>query len=326
MSGFIQKHFKSIEEDYPSTKWLNQYQIFKQGYVDWFLQEGEFSRPSYAQCKQALATYMPELIPIWEHLINLSSANDLESRLLSLYCPTPYLSGCSQAVWQRYNPILVRNYDYDPKLFEGVLLKSKWHNTQVIAFTDCLWGVLDGINEHGLSVALSFGGKDIVGEGFGIPLVLRYILEFCKTTAEATEVLKRIPTHMAYNITIIDASFHINTVELCPGTEPLVSQIPLAVNHQGDYELTNYALFSKSYERKQALIEKLYDPLITIESFINAFEYAPLFASNYGEGFGTLYTAVYNPLLKAMECRWPYNLRMYQSFDNFIEQDFLITY
>ncbi len=326
MSGCLQKKFQLIEESFPGDKWLDFYHQTQQQYRDWFNKEGEFNRPSFIKCKSALESCMSELLPLWEHLIKLAGADDVMARLLSLYCPTPYLAGCSQAVWSRYNPILVRNYDYDPKLCEGRIIKSKWHDTEVIACTDSLWGVLDGMNEHGLSLSLSFGGKEDVGEGFGIPIILRYILEFCKTTAEATDILCKIPTHMAYNITILDANTHINNVEVSPFADPVISQIPLAVNHQGDFELTNYAMFSKSHERKQVLIDKLYDPLISEESFINAFEYAPLFVSDYDNGFGTLYTSVYNPQLKAMEYRWPYGVRSYCSFENFEESEIWVSY
>ena len=236
------------------------------------------------------------------------------------------MAGCSQAVWTRYSPILVRNYDYDPRLCEGVILKSNWHGTKVIASSDCLWGVLDGMNEHGLVVSLSFGGKDEVGVGFGIPIILRYILEFCKYTQEAVDVLLRIPTHMAYTVTVMDAYTQVQTVELSPNTLGVCSRIPIAVNHQGELELTKYALFSKSYERKQYLIEILYDPLTSIESFVNAFSYDPLFVSNYEGGFGTLYTAIYNPLFRSMEYRWPYALNMIQSFSYFEEKHVLVTY
>ncbi len=321
-----QKRFRAVSEDYPGEKWQSFFQETQYSYQHWFLKQGEMNRPSYVQCKQALEIHMPELLPMWEHLVDLAGGGDLEARLLSLYCPTPYLSGCSQAVWTRYNPILVRNYDYDTNLSEGMILKSNWHGTQVIASTDCLWGVLDGMNEHGLIVSLSFGGREEIGEGFGIPLILRYILEFCKTTEEAVAVLSRIPTHMSYNVTLLDAQYHVTTVEISPGGLPVVSHKPMAVNHQGVFELTNYAMFSKSYERNQALIEALHDPHMSIESFIHAFEYAPLWASNYGEGFGTLYTAVYNPTLRAMEYRWPYSLRMYQSFAYFEERDFWVVY
>lgn len=323
---YHQTIFRSINEDHPGEKWLACFSQFAPGYRQWFLKEGEFNRPSYEACKQAIKHYLPKLYPLYKTLLKLTNSTDIDARLLSLYCPTPYVTGCSQAVWTRYTPILVRNYDYDPSLSEGVLLNSCWHGTRVIAMTDCLWGVLDGMNEHGLSVALSFGGNDDVGSGFGIPLILRYILEFCQTTAEAIEILQTVPVHMAYNITILDAQFEYKTVEVSPVHPPIVSNNPIAVNHQGSIELTNYAIFSKSLERKQQLLQKIQDPLISIEAFINAFEYAPLFVSNYQGGFGTLYTAVYNPGLRAMEYRWPHGIRLYQSFDHFDEKEFLVTF
>ncbi len=322
----LAKRFVSINEDYPGDKWLEFYRNVDDGYRQWFLKEGDFQRPTYRQCQQALEHYMPEFVPIWERLLNLIDGDDLQARLLSLYCPTPYLTGCSQAVWSRYSPVLVRNYDYSPGLCEGRIQKSCWNGTQVIASTDCLWGALDGMNHHGLCVSLAFGGSDVIGEGFGIPLILRYILEYCKTTRDAVEVLCRIPCNMTYNITLLDQFFDTATVELSPIEAPKVSPAPIAVNHQGDFDMGQYAMFSNSFERKRTIIDRMYDPMVSLESFIDGFEYAPLFASDYDQNFGTLYTAVYNPSLKAMEIRWPYHTRMYQSFDYFIEQEVWVHY
>ncbi len=319
MSFHAKKRFQAIEEPLPGEKWLAHYQAAMPGYRRWFASEGELKRPSLSECRTALETWMPEFVPLWERLLDITQADANDARLLSFYCPAPYLAGCSQAVWTRYTPTLVRNYDYAPEFCEGRVLKTRWHNTQVIASTDCLWGVLDGMNEHGLSVSLSFGGKGVVTEGFGIPIILRYILEFCTTVDEAVKVLCRVPAHMAYNILLLDAYGQVRNVELSPFSSPNVTYKPFAVNHQGDFALTNYAMFSRSYERQQFLVSKLYDPLTSIESFVNAFEYSPLFTSNYAQGFGTLYTAIYNPQLRAMEYRWPNRMRMYQSFAFFEE-------
>jgi predicted choloylglycine hydrolase len=321
VSYYSQKRFHAVEEKYPADKWLAHYAAALPGYRRWFASEGELKRPDLAACQAAMKTHMPELVPLWEHLIEITQADDNDARLLSFYCPAPYLAGCSQAVWSRYTPTLVRNYDYSPELCEGRIMKTRWHETQVIASTDCLWGVLDGMNEHGLSVSLSFGGKGIVTEGFSIPIILRYVLEFCTTVDEAVMVLCRVPAHMAYNITVLDAYGQVRTVELSPFSSPNITYKPFAVNHQGDFALTNYALFSRSYERQQFIISKLHDPLSSIESFVNAFEYSPLFSSNYAQNFGTLYTAIYNPQLRAMEYRWPNRVRMYQSFAFFEEHD-----
>lgn len=325
MSGQT-KAFYFVEETRPGDKWLSFYQNVEQGYLNWFMNEGDYMRPTLAECEQALATYMPELLPLWKQLCELTQADDLLARMLSLYCPAPYVFGCSQAVWSRYSPVLVRNYDYSPNLCEGRVLKSKWHDTEVIASTDCLWGALDGMNEHGLCVSLAFGGSDVVAPGFGMPLVVRYVLEFCQTTQQALDVLSRVPINMAYNITLVDAWFHTATIELSPIMPPKVSAKPFAVNHQQGLELSSYALFSNSTERKQILLERLYSPMVTLDSFIDGFEYAPLFSSDYDRSFGTLYTAVYNPTLKAMEWRWPYHVRSYQSFEFFTEQTFWVRY
>lgn len=321
MSYYAQKRFQAVEEALPGDKWLSHYRQAMPGYQSWFASEGDIRRPSLQQCRQALQRHMPELLPLWERLLHIADANEEEARLLSFYCPAPCMAGCSQAVWTRYTPTLIRNYDYTPELCEGRIMLSRWHDTKVIASTDCLWGVLDGMNEHGLCASLSFGGKGAVTQGFGIPIILRYVLEFCRTVDEAVKVLQRVPAHMAYNVLLLDAQGQVRTVELAPFTQPNITYKPFAVNHQGDFDLTNYALFSQSHERQQVMVDKLFDPMTNIESFANAFEFSPLFASNYAQGFGTLYTAIYNPQLRAMEYRWPNRPRMYQSFSVFEECD-----
>jgi hypothetical protein len=131
---------------------------------------------------------------------------------------------------------------------------------------------------------------------------------------------------MTYWIKInTNGKFVVKTVEISPEKINKVSHTPLAVNHQGDFVLSNYAIFSKSMERKKSLVEKLYDPWLTAEGFIDSFAYAPLFTENYAEGFGTLYTAIYNPSLKGAEFRWK-GVNKQASFTNFIPESFYINY
>ena len=58
------------------------------------------------------------------------------------------------------------------------ILHTRWVRA-VIGSSDCAWGLLDGINDAGLAVSLAFGGRKVVGSGFGVPLVVRYLLETC---------------------------------------------------------------------------------------------------------------------------------------------------
>ena len=121
---------------------------------------------------------MPELVPTYERLVELVGGEDLQARFLSFYCPPPYLSGCSQAVWLGDEPLLIRNYDYSPALCDAIILETCWNGRRVLGMSDGLFGLVDGMNENGLAVSLTFGGRTIVGDGFGVPLIIRYVLEW----------------------------------------------------------------------------------------------------------------------------------------------------
>ena len=146
---------------------------------------------------------MPELVPIWSALVAATGADELGARMLTLYDPPPLLSGCSQAALPG-EAALVRNYDYDPNLFDAVVLETRFAGTRVIGMADQLWGLLDGVNDRGLAVSFTFGGRRCAGRGFSVPIVVRYLLETCATVAEGVAALERIPVQAAYNVTLVD--------------------------------------------------------------------------------------------------------------------------
>ncbi|MDA0835561.1 MAG: C45 family autoproteolytic acyltransferase/hydrolase [Planctomycetota bacterium] len=314
-----------VSEVAPSEKWRSIFQHHWPAYRKWFLKEGDAARPTYLACERALRTFMPELIPTYEKLTELVGGGDLESRFLSLYRPTPYLTGCSQAVWTRGNPILVRNYDYSPKLWEAVLLHTAWNGRRVIAMSDCMWGVLDGINESGLSVSLAFGGRRVVGEGFGMPLILRYILEFCDSADDAVHILSRVPSHMAYNVTVLDGSGNHNTVFVSPDRPALVSRRQLATNHQHQIEWDEHARATATLDRAHFLTLRLDDDQETADRFVSRFLLPPLYQTNFKSGWGTLYTAVYRPLDRAMSVQWPH-YSLSEQIDRFTETTLSISF
>ena len=157
-------------------------------YRAWFLRDGEGDRPSYVESAGQLRWHMPELAATYDALVAAVGGGDLEARFLSHWCPPPTATACSLAVWNRSQHLLVRNYDFPTELCDLTALSSQWNGTRVLAMSDCLWGAVDGINEHGLAVAIAFGGRQIVGPGFGIGLVVRYILEVASTTADAIAI------------------------------------------------------------------------------------------------------------------------------------------
>ena len=101
--------------------------------------------------------------------------------MLTLWDPPRFLPGCSQAVITAPEIAVCRNYDYSPELWERVVYSSRFGDRQVIGNSDCLWGLIDGMNSDGLVVSLSFGGRRGSGPGFAVSLVVRYLLEVAAT-------------------------------------------------------------------------------------------------------------------------------------------------
>jgi predicted choloylglycine hydrolase len=307
-----------VRELTPGPAWQARFEAMWPAYRDWYLRDGDAARPDYRTCRRALAAHMPELVGTYDRVVELAGGGDLAARLLSLYRPPGFIVGCSQGAWTRDEPVLVRNYDYPVSRLEGVVCLTAWDRRQVIGMSDCLWGLLDGVNDAGLAVSLTFGGRREVGDGFAIPLVVRYLLETCDTVAQAGEALARIPVHAAQNLTLLDANGDLLTAYVGPGRPPQLRSIPATTNHQGDDDWPEYVHAVRSVEREQRVLELLDDDDLDRERFVAAFLEPPLHSTQYAGGFGTIYTAAYYPAEGRVEYRWP-GVVWEQSFDDFRE-------
>ena len=313
--------FSAVREASPGSRWRSIVDDHWAAYRRWYQAEGDAARPDYLTCRKAVDDHMPEILGLYDELVELGGGGDTFARFLSLFCPPPYFSGCSQAVWQEDGgePMMIRNYDYHPALLEGTLLCTRWLGRKVIAMSDCLWGVLDGMNEDGLTVSLTFGGRTQTGVGFGIPVILRYILETCTTVAEASAVLSRVPTSMSYNVTILEKSGHFKTAHVAPDRMPVFRSFPIATNHQGSPEWAAHARATASLEREHFLMSRFADSHETAEGFAKAFLRHPLRTEQFDRGWGTLYTAAYWPASGEMALQWP-SFEWRQSFAYFKER------
>jgi predicted choloylglycine hydrolase len=267
---------------------------------------------------------MPEMAGLYDEMCALSGGGDLAARFLSFYCPPAYLSGCSQAIWPGVEPVLVRNYDYDPHAFDSLILHTNWQGRKVMGTSDGLFGLVDGVNDAGLAVSLTFGGRQVVGEGFGVPLILRYILQVCETTAQASKILTSVPTHMSYNITVLDSKRNYFTAQTAPDRPTIITNAAVATNHQSSVEWLSHGRFTATVERERFLLQRLTLHVEPEDKFIGAFLKPPLYSTAYSAGFGTLYTAVYRPRLREMEVRWPNAIWPF-SLDSFTESARRVT-
>jgi len=298
-------YWRALDIEMPGSKWSGLFNEYWPDYRNWWLKEGASARPTYSECRRALGQHMPEMLPLYDDLCALAGGGDNAARFLSFYNPPPYLSGCSQAIWAGKEPVMVRNYDYNPNAFDQLVLRTNWQGRRVMGTSDGLWGLVDGVNDAGLAISLTFGGRRIVGQGFGVPLILRYVLQTCTTTDEATAVLARVPTHMSYNVTVLDRKRKYATAMMGPDREALITRAAVATNHQENVEWVSHARFTATVERERFLLQRLRLHKDPEEKFINAFLKPPLYSTAFNAGFGTLYTAVYRPRKREMELRWP---------------------
>jgi predicted choloylglycine hydrolase len=312
--------FHAVAEPQPGARWQARFEQTWPGFRAWYLRDGDAARPSYAHARRMLQERMPELVPAWERMVELAGGGDLVARMLSLYDPPPLLTGCSQAVFARPEPLLVRNYDFDPAKLEGVIYASELTGRRVLGMRDCLWGLLDGINDAGLAVSLAFGGRRALGPGFAVPLVVRYLLEVCETTAEALATLERLPVQAAYNLTIVDRGGAAATAQIGPDRPPAVAPVAVATNHQEKLEWPEHATAFASVERERRLLELLGDAADPVAPFLEP----PLYARAFAAGFGTLYTAVHRPADASVEYVWP-GAVWRQSLDAFEEGELTVT-
>ena len=274
-------------------------------YRRWYLHEGESARRSYAECRHALVRWMPELLADFDELVDAVGGEDLEARFLSHWCPPPLVSACSMAMVVYPEPLLIRNYDYPPLLSDSLALRTRWSGTSVIGMSDCGWGLMDGVSEHGVAVAVAFGGRRNIGDGFGIGLVVRYLLQIARSTQHAVELLGRIPVQMSYNFAIIDSSGDHRVAHVAPDHAPIVTTSASAANRQGHTEWPEHAEYCNTVEREQYMEALTSVPGAGAALLKFEFLRAPLHRSMLESTWGTLYTAAYSPSHGSLSLLWP---------------------
>lgn len=310
---------RSVVEAKPGPRWQALCREFWPSYRGW-LETTALPSFSLSECRGALDLYMPELVPSYHALLALGPADPLFARFLTGYSPPAFPVGCCQIAMPQLS-LLARNYDYEPERWEGLILQSAWCRP-VLGTSDCLWGLLDGVNDSGLVVSLAFGGGKAAGPGFGMPLILRYILETAHTTAHAIAALQRIPSHMSYNVSILDALCHSATVEVYAGGGTRVSDVACATNHQ--HIDVRDAEHEDSVFRLRAL-NALATSATGPTSIGDALLTPPLFRTGYERAKGTLYTVLYDAQAQSARFLWPRS-ELFVVLGRFAESERTVVY
>ena len=172
------------------------------------------------KCLKIYKEIYPEVI---EEIKGFAEGNEtsfefLSTLLLTMYCFNADNKCSCFAFKNKDNIIFGRNSDFlvnIEKLYMNVLHKLD----NVYAFngnTTAFIEIEDGINEYGLSIGLTFIASKEIKPGLNIGMLIRYILEKCKTVKEALQFLKSVPIASTGTLTMIDNNGEMAVVECSP--------------------------------------------------------------------------------------------------------------
>lgn len=126
---------------------------------------------------------------------------------------------CSVFAYKNNDSVIIgRNYDmlFKFKKFTESSLIAPKDKYSYISQSDVFIGRSDGINEKGLSVAMSFVNGTKVQPGIGFHFIVRKVLENCSTTEQAIKLIQQTKVASANNFLIADKNFDIAVVESAP--------------------------------------------------------------------------------------------------------------
>lgn len=176
---------------------------------------------------------------------------------------------CSVFAFKNNDSVIIgRNYDmlFDFKKFTESSLIAPTDKYSYISQSDVFIGRSDGINEKGLSIAMSFVNGTKIQPGIGFHFVIRKVLENCSDTKQAIDLIQNTKVSSANNFLIADKSGHIAVVESAPQKsiirKPQKNKDYLYITNQFvTEEMKSFdrggVEWSKSLERYEGLKERL---------------------------------------------------------------------
>lgn len=249
------------------------------------------------ELKEIYSSYAPHL---FRELSGIADSMNISLRRAALFsgfgAPEIQGMGCSSVVNRN---MLVRNYDFSPEAYDARFVfvqpsegyASVGHSLHVMGRTE-------GVNEKGLAVALHFVNSKDTQNGLTAASVIRIILDTCKNTEDAVNVIKKLPHSWSYNFSIGDAEGNAVVVEESPFDVKVRKSegILFCTNHfqRQDMSIHNRENLEGTKERLNYLGQNHLEKM-DVQEIFNTFRAAkPLYNEEYHEFFGTLHTFAYS--------------------------------
>lgn len=175
-------------------------------------------RKKFAEsCISVYKKYFPEILEEIKGIADGQniSYEDLYTFLFSMYC-FEFENKCTCLAVKKDDKIIFgRNSDFlteIEKLYDSCYYNLK-DSYSFIGNTTAFVEIEDGVNEYGLAAGLTFIYPRMRKPGLNAGMIVRYILEKCRTVNEALEKIKTVPISSAQGITLADKSGAMAVVE-----------------------------------------------------------------------------------------------------------------
>ena len=210
--------------------------IFKKGGITFPLHLDEFQMKHGKESEKILNTFFPEVCEEIRGLSETIGVDYIEfvSWMLCMGCCLYNLEdnlpveirGCTAFAYSKDNRVMYgRNNDLPPYLKNSssseIYAPEKGNKFNLT--TSSFINGEEGLNEHGLAVAMTFvlTELDKIQAGFNSCFAVRYLLEKANTTEQALNLLMQLPIASNYNILIADKSGKMVVVECTPNIKKI---------------------------------------------------------------------------------------------------------
>lgn len=172
------------------------------------------------RCLPVYEKYYPEVLKEIKGIADgqQSSYEDLCTFLLSMYC-FEFSNHCTCFAFRDQEHIVFgRNSDFLTEL-EKLYMNCLYQLDGGYSFqgnTTAFVQMEDGVNEYGLAVGLTFVYPKVHKAGLNAGMLVRYVLEKCRTTKEAIDFLQEIPIASQQILTVVDVFGDMAVVECNP--------------------------------------------------------------------------------------------------------------
>ncbi|MEG0528363.1 MAG: C45 family peptidase [Longicatena sp.] len=220
--------------------------IFSKAKITFPLHLDEFQIHHGIESEKILKKYFPE---ICEEIKGVSDTMGMDysivaSWMLCMGCCMYNLEenipkeirGCTAFAYTKENRVLYgRNNELPPYLRDGSkaeLYQPKNANAFILTTSSFINGE-EGINEHGLSVAMTFVMTQCknIRPGFNSCFIVRYLLEKADCTNQAMDMLMELPIASNCNILIADKSGNMVVIECTSFKKRVREAIPTKEGH-----------------------------------------------------------------------------------------------